>query len=108
MSDTGAEAVKPDPGSSSRMIIPGAGVGHENAESCMIVCPLRIPLVIADCAAHMLLLADELMRCCVAGTNECHDLRHCAFALDGQVQAEWSICPCSVARRPRDSVAPLR
>jgi len=47
-SDTGAETVKPDPGSSckdhSRGV--GAGVGDENAESCGAVRPLRIPLVI--------------------------------------------------------------
>jgi len=47
-SDTGAEAVKPDPGFSweghSRGV--GAGVGDENAESCGVVRPLRIPLVI--------------------------------------------------------------
>ena len=50
MSDTGAEAVKPDPGCSceghsiSREV--GAGVGDENAESCGVVCLLHIPLVI--------------------------------------------------------------
>jgi len=47
-SDTGAEAIEPDPGSSceghSRGM--GADVGDENAESCGVVCPLRIPLVI--------------------------------------------------------------
>ena len=31
-----------------------------------------------------------------------------ATALDGRVSAEWSRCPGSMARRPRDSVAPLR
>jgi len=45
-SDTGAEAVKPDPGSFGRVIPGGAGVGDENAESCGAVRPLRIPLVI--------------------------------------------------------------
>ena len=47
-SDTGAEAVKPDPGSSwdghSGRV--GTGVGDENVESCGAVPPLRIPLVI--------------------------------------------------------------
>jgi len=48
MSDTGAEAVKPDPGSfwdghSGRV---GAGVGDENAESFGVIHPLRFPLVI--------------------------------------------------------------
>ena len=104
----------------------------------------------------MLLLSDELMRCCAAGTKGCLDLRRCAFALDGRMSTEWCRCPgfillrlntlgqrklpivislsrmlcfaqvcashCalnasaalqgaytgSTARRPRDSVAPLR
>jgi len=55
----------------------------------------------------MLLLSDELMSVCAAGTNGCFDLRRRAFALGGQVTAEWSECPGSVARRARDSVAPL-
>ena len=56
----------------------------------------------------MLLLPDELMSCCAAGTYGCLDLRRRATALDGWVSAEWSRCPGSIARRPRDSVAPLR
>jgi len=56
----------------------------------------------------MLLLSDELMRCCAAGTNGCIDLRRRGFALDGRVSAEWSRCPGSTARRARDSVAPMR
>jgi len=48
MSDTSAEAVKPDPGSSwvGHSGGVGAGVGDENAESCEAVHPLHIPLVI--------------------------------------------------------------
>jgi len=60
------------------------------------------------CAARMLLSSDELMTCCAAGTNGCLDLRRRAFALDGRVSAEWSRCPASMARRARDTVAPLR
>jgi len=49
MSDTGVEAVKPDPGSSweghSKGGL-GSGVGYENAEPCGVFCPLHIPLVI--------------------------------------------------------------
>ena len=56
----------------------------------------------------MLLLSDKLTRCCAAGTNVCLDLRRRASALDGRVSAEWSRCPGSMARRARDSVAPLR
>ena len=47
-SDSGAEVVKPDSGSSwechSGRV--GTGVGDENAESCGAIRPLRIPLVI--------------------------------------------------------------
>jgi len=47
-SNTGAEAVKPDPGSSwechSGEV--GAGVRDENSKACGIVRPLHIPLVI--------------------------------------------------------------
>ena len=56
----------------------------------------------------MLLLPDEVMRCCVAGTNGCLQLRRRAFALDGRVSAEWSRFPGSMAWRARDSVVPLR
>jgi len=59
-------------------------------------------------AARMLLLPDRLMSCCAAGTDGCLDLRHCAFALSGQVGAGWSKCLGSIARRARDSVAPLQ
>ena len=48
------------------------------------------------------------MSCCAAGTNGCIDFRRRAFALDGRVSTEWSRCPGSMARRGRDSVAPLR
>jgi len=109
--DTGAVAVEPDPGSSwevrsGRM---DADVGDENAEPCGTVHPLCVPLVSAQCAARMLLLlSDKLMSCCAAGTNGCLDLRRRAFSLDGQVSAEWSKCPSSMARRARDSVTPWR
>jgi len=53
--------------------------------------------------------------CCQINYNElcggykgCLDLRRHAFALDGQVSAEWSRSPGSMARRARDSVAPLQ
>jgi len=47
----------------------------------------------------------ELMNCCAAGTNGCLDLRCRTFPFRGQVSAEWSRCPGSMARRGRDSVA---
>ena len=61
-----------------------------------------------QCAARMFLLSDKLMSCCAAGTNGCLDLRRHASALDGQMSAEWRRFPGSMARRARDSVAPLR
>ena len=48
------------------------------------------------------------MSCCAVGTNECPDLRRLAFALGGWVSVEGSRCLGSMARRAKDSVAPLR
>ena len=107
-SDTGAEAVKLDPGSSWEGHSGGVGadVGDENAV--LWGCP-PTPRSIDDlhCAARML-LSEKLMGCYAAGTNGCPDLRRHATALVGWVSGEWSRCPGSMARRPRDSVAPLR
>jgi len=47
------------------------------------------------------------MSCCAADTNGHLDLRRRASALDGQVSPKWSRRPGSMARRSRDSVAPL-
>jgi len=44
--DTGAEVVKRDPGSFWKGHFRRVGAGGENAESCGVVRPLRIPLVI--------------------------------------------------------------
>jgi len=44
---------------------------------------------------------------CAAGTKGCLDLRRRAAAPDGWVSAEWSRFPGSMARHPRDNVAPL-
>jgi len=55
-SDIGAEAVKPDPGSSWEAHSRGldSGVGDENEEFCGVVRPLRIPLVIRPvCRTHL-------------------------------------------------------
>jgi len=62
----------------------------------------------AQGAALLMLLSDQLMSCCAAGTNGCLDLSRHAFPLSGQESAEWCRCPGSMARRARDSVAPLR
>ena len=47
----------------------------------------------AQSAAFLLLLSDELMSSCAAGTNGCLDLGCCSFTLGVQVRAEWSSCP---------------
>jgi len=82
-------------------------VSDENAVSCGVVRPLPFHWWSAQCVVRML-FSDELMSCCAAGTNGCLDLKRRASALDGRVSAEWSRCPGSMARRARDSVAPLR
>jgi len=109
-SDNGAEAVKPDPGSSweghSWGWVPVSGVKMRRLVGLSV--HFAFHWRSAHCAARMLLLSDELMSCCAAGTNGCLDLRRCAFALDGRVSAEWSRCPDSMARRAGDSVAPVR
>ena len=86
----------------------GAGVGDESTESCRVVQPLPIPLVIRpQRRPRMLLSSDDLMSFFVAGTTGRLHLRRRAFALDGQVSAEWSRRAGSMAGRARDSVAPL-
>jgi len=54
-----------------------------------------------------MLLSEKLMGCCAVDRNKCLDLRCRATALDGWVSAEWSRCPGSMARCPRDNVAPV-
>jgi len=110
-SDNGAEVVDPDSGSSWE--------GHSGCV-CVPVSGIKVWSLVGlsahstfywwsvHSAAWMLLLSEKLMSCCAAGTNGCLDLRRCAAAPDGRVSAERRRCPGSMARRPRDSVAPLR
>ena len=56
---------------------------------------------------YVVVLVRKLMSCCAAGTNGYLDLRRRASPLDGWLSAEWSRYPGSMARRPRDNVAPL-
>ena len=85
----GAETVKPDhPRYSWQGHSRRSGVGDESTESCGVVQPLHIPLVIRQSPALLLLLSVELMNCCAAGTNGCLDLRCRAFPLGGQVSAK--------------------
>jgi len=100
-SDTGSEAVKPDPGR-------GVGVGDENAECCGVVRPFRIPLVILPVARRYVGCCQILISFCAVGTIGCLDFRRRASTLDGQVSAEWNRCSGSIARRARNSVTPLR
>ena len=62
----------------------------------------------AQCAARILLLSNKLISYRAAGTNGCLEFRRRATEIDGQVSAEWSRGPGSMARRARNSVAPLR
>ena len=56
----------------------------------------------------MLLFSDELMSFCGASRDVCLDFICRAFAPSGEVSAEWSRCPGSMARRATASLAPLR
>ena len=108
--ETGAEAFKPDPGSSWE----GHSWGYLPVSGMKMRSLVRLSAHpafhwwSAQCVPRMLLLSDKLMSFCAAGTNGCLDLRRRASTLDGQVSAEWSRFPGSMARRPRDSVAPMR
>jgi len=71
--------------------------------------PPRLRACLSIVGALLLLSSDELMSW-AASTIGCLDLRRPPFPLDGQMSAEWitTTCPGSMARRARDSVAPLR
>jgi len=105
-SDTGAQAVKSDPRCSweghSERLVPVSGMILRSLVRLSNHSAFRwwFPL----CSAGML-LSDELMSCCAASTNGCLDLRRRAFSPSGQVSAESSRCPGSMAGRARDSVA---
>jgi len=103
-SDTDAEAVEPDPGS---FVI---GLFREGGYRCLelkcgVLCGVVRPL---RRTYSMLLSSEKPMSCCAAGTNGCLDLRRRASALHRRVSSEWSRCPDSMARRAKESVAPLR
>jgi len=85
-------------------VIPGGWVPVSGMKVRRVIRPFRIPLVIPQSAARMLLFTDKLMSCCAAGTNGCLDLRRHAFALGGQVNAECSMCLGSMARRAIETV----
>jgi len=110
--DTGAQAVKPDPGSSwkGHSGEVGAGVGDENAKSCGVVRLLRIPLVLRPVRRTYVVFVrwtDELLCDGYKWVSRVDEPSH-ASALDGQVSAEWSRSPGSMARHARDNVASLR
>jgi len=76
----------------------GAGVGDENAEACRIVRPL--------CRTYFVARWTDDRLC--DGYKWVSRFKTPCVCIDGRVSAEWSRCPCSMARRARDSVAPLR
>ena len=104
--DTSAEAVKLDPrcswkGHHERM---GAGVRDENAESCGIFRPLRIPLVIFP------VFRTYVVVVVVRKTDEflCGGYKRVSRFEASCIRTEWSRCLGSMARRAKDSVAPMR
>ena len=108
-SNTGAEAVKPDQRCSWRAI-PGDWVPMSGMKIWSLI-------VLSYCSSfhlwyvevpHLLLSSEELMSCCVTGTNGCFDLTCRTCPPGGQVSAEWSKGPGSITRFARDSVARLR
>ena len=100
ISDSSAKVIKPDPRCSwkghSRRVV--AGVRDESAESCGVVQPLRVPSVIRSARRTSIIVVRLNDEFCATSTNGCLDLRRRAFALGGQVSAEWSRCPGSMAR----------
>ena len=86
-SDTGAEAVEPDPGSSWE----GHSLPRIGWVPVSVIKMRSLVGLSAHCTARML-LSEKLMRCCAPGTNGCLDLRRRASALDGRVSAEWIRC----------------
>ena len=105
--DTGAEAVKSDP----RWVTPEGWVPVSGMKVWSFVgCPTTPHSVDnPPTASHVCCCFQmNMMSCCATGINGCLDLRCRPFPLDGRVSAEWSRCPGSMARRAKDSVAPLR
>jgi len=98
--------VKPDPrcsweGHSWRV---GAGVGDESTEYRKVDQPLRLHWWSAQCAAHMLLLSDELMRRAQMGVS-IWDAVH-SHSVDRWVLSGTSVeAPCTACQRKRNSFA---
>ena len=83
-------------------VIPGGWVPCRGLKWGVSWCCPTTPHSIGDPprAPHFLLLSsDEMMSCCAAGTNGCIDMRRHALPLGGQVNVEWSRCPCSIDAR---------
>jgi len=112
--DAGAEAVKSDPGSSwkGRSGWVGAGVGDRNAQSCGVVRPLRIPLLIRRRGARTdpgetVLEASQLAPSAVSGgmgkaaiANHLHDhadhvsIRQQSQQLAGEAAVPYGVVGC--------------
>jgi len=109
-SDTGAEAVEPDPGSSWEGHSGGVytGVCNWSAEFCGVVPPLRIPLMIRPLRRTYVIVVREVDELLCCGYKWVSRLKRCATGLNGRVSAECSRCLDSMARRVRDIMPPLR
>ena len=73
--------------------------------------PLRIPSLIRPERRTPVVVVrwtDELLYGGEYKTNGCLDFSCRAFPLNGQMSAEWSRCPGSMARHARYNVAPIR
>ena len=109
-SDTGVEAVKPDPGFSWE--------GHSGVVGALCRewkcggvrgCPPTLHSIgDPPTASHVCCCCQKNWWGCVRRVQIGVSIWGAAFAIDGRVSAEWSRSPDSVARRARDSVAPLR
>ena len=62
-------------------------VWDESMESRSVFQPLLFHRWSAQTTTLVLMLSDDLMSCCVAGTNGCLNLRCCAFPLERHVNA---------------------
>ena len=86
----------------------GADVGDESTGSHSAIQPFvisSVPRPERHTSVIVVRWTDELL---CSGYKWMSNFERPAFPLCGQVSAEWSRCPCSMARRAGDSVAPLR
>ena len=102
-SDTGTEAVKPDPGCSWECHSMKVGAGDESSEYREVVQPPRLPLVIRPVCRTYVVVVRWNYELLWGEHKWCLDLRRRAFAARGQVNAKWSRCPNSIERHVRET-----